>query len=73
MLITGDKNMALFWSGLRARSFGWKNGASSCQIAPVGGLIPAEDLPDDVIALLFEVGLGVSFQCKRSPAEGGSS
>jgi hypothetical protein len=40
MLCTGDKNLALFWAGMRASNFVWSNGHVSYMLSPVDALLP---------------------------------
>lgn len=41
MLCTGDKNLALFWAGMRASDFAYgSNGAMSYKLSPVDALLP---------------------------------
>ena len=40
MLCTGDKNLALFWAGMRASDFGWDGKHVDFQIAPLETLLP---------------------------------
>lgn len=43
MLCTQDKNLALFWSGLRAAGFVWRDGHTTYTISPVEALLPNVD------------------------------
>lgn len=40
MFCTGDKDLALFWSGLRASDFSWESGAASFNVTVVDELLP---------------------------------
>ncbi|WP_058767698.1 hypothetical protein [Pseudomonas rhizoryzae] len=41
MLCTGDKNLALFWAGMRASDFAYEsNGAMSYKLSPLDALLP---------------------------------
>lgn len=40
MLCTGDKNLALFWAGMRASNFVWSNDHVSYTLSPVDALLP---------------------------------
>lgn len=40
MLCTGDKNLALFWAGMRASRFTWAGNAASFTLSPVEALLP---------------------------------
>ena len=44
MLCTGDKNLALFWAGMRASRFAWAGHAASFTLSPVEALLP-DDSP----------------------------
>lgn len=43
MLCTGDKNLALFWAGLRASGFAWRDGHAIYTLSPVEALLPNVD------------------------------
>lgn len=40
LLCTGDKDLALFWAGIRASGFAWQGGYFHCQFSPVEALLP---------------------------------
>lgn len=40
MLCTGDKDLALLWSGIRASDFAWADGHVSFKLSPVEDLLP---------------------------------
>ncbi len=40
MLCTGDKNLALFWAGMRASCFTWAGHAASFTLSPIEALLP---------------------------------
>lgn len=40
LLCTGDKDLALFWAGIRASDFAWKNNCFECRFTPVEALLP---------------------------------
>lgn len=40
MLCTGDKNLALFWAGIRASKFAWIGKAATFTLSPVEALLP---------------------------------
>lgn len=40
LLCTGDKDLALFWAGIRASGFAWKDGHFQCKFSPVEALLP---------------------------------
>lgn len=40
MLCTGDKNLALFWAGIRASKFEWVGKAASFTLSPVEAFLP---------------------------------
>lgn len=52
MLCTGDKNLALFWAGIRASKFEWTGDAASFSLSPVGSFLP--DVSDERFASLFD-------------------
>jgi hypothetical protein len=41
-LCTADRNLALFWAGMRAHNFRYNGSSSSYGLSPVDGLLPAE-------------------------------
>lgn len=40
LLCTGDKDLALFWAGIRASGFAFQGGYFQCKFSPVGALFP---------------------------------
>lgn len=40
LLCTGDKNLALFWTGIRASDFAWNNGLFECRFSPIEDVLP---------------------------------
>lgn len=40
MFCTGDKNLALFWAGMRASNFAWTGKQASYTLSPVDALLP---------------------------------
>jgi len=40
LLCTGDKDLALFWSGIRASDFAWQGDHFLCKFSPVDALLP---------------------------------
>ncbi|MCZ2498916.1 hypothetical protein GN316_19305 [Xylophilus sp. Kf1] len=40
MLCTGDKNLALFWAGIRASNFAWAGKAATFTLSPVEAFLP---------------------------------
>lgn len=40
LLCTGDKDLALFWAGIRASGFAWHGGHFQCKFSPVEALLP---------------------------------
>lgn len=40
LLCTGDKDLALFWAGIRASGFAWQGGHFQCKFSPVDALLP---------------------------------
>lgn len=40
MFCTGDKNLALFWAGMRASNFAWTEKQASYTLSPVDALLP---------------------------------
>lgn len=40
MLCTGDKDLALFWTGIQASDFAWIDGHASFKLSPVEDLLP---------------------------------
>jgi hypothetical protein len=40
MLCTGDKNLALFWAGIRASKFDWAGKAATFNLSPIEALLP---------------------------------
>lgn len=40
LLCTGDKDLALFWAGIRASGFSWQGGYFQCRFSPVEALLP---------------------------------
>jgi hypothetical protein len=40
MLCTGDKNLALFWAGIRASKYDWVGKAAIFTLSPIGALLP---------------------------------
>lgn len=40
MLCTGDKNLALFWAGIRAAKFAWAGNAATFTLSPIEALLP---------------------------------
>lgn len=40
LLCTGDKDLALFWAGIRASGFAWQGGYFQCKFSPVDALLP---------------------------------
>jgi hypothetical protein len=40
LLCTGDKDLALFWAGIRASDFSWNNGRFECRFSPIEALLP---------------------------------
>lgn len=40
MLCTGDKDLALFWAGIRASEFAWVKGQFRCKFSPVDAFLP---------------------------------
>ncbi|UTH73832.1 hypothetical protein [Chromobacterium sp. IIBBL 290-4] len=40
LLCTGDKDLALFWAGIRASDFAWQGTYFQCKFSPVEALLP---------------------------------
>lgn len=40
LLCTGDKDLALFWAGIRASGFTWNGNYFACKFSPVDALLP---------------------------------
>lgn len=53
MLCTGDKDLALFWAGIRASNFSWENGIFQATFSPIEALLP-EISPEQTAAYFKE-------------------
>jgi hypothetical protein len=40
LLCTGDKDLALFWAGIKASDFNWRSGYFQGKFSPVEALLP---------------------------------